>query len=138
MNAFLHANALALSTWWFRLGNEQKSRRYREIANEFLKGLQEVSENFVDNVISSLELILKYYTFKKIMFSLLWCYQNITSWIGTVICILWMVQLVNLYICDVRRKFSFRFELNFEFYVNIQIFILKMISGFSTIKLLSV
>lgn len=42
LNAFLHANALALSTWWFRLGNEQKSRRYREIANEFLKGLQEV------------------------------------------------------------------------------------------------
>lgn len=43
LNAFLHANALALSTWWIRLGNEQKSRRYREIANEFLRGLQEVS-----------------------------------------------------------------------------------------------
>lgn len=38
----MHANALALSTWWIRLGNEEKSRRYRDIANEFLRGLQEV------------------------------------------------------------------------------------------------
>lgn len=42
LNSFLHANALALSTWWIRLGNEEKSRRYRDIANEFLRGLQEV------------------------------------------------------------------------------------------------
>lgn len=42
LNAFLHANALALSTWWIRMGNEQKSRRYRDIANEFLRGLQDV------------------------------------------------------------------------------------------------
>lgn len=43
LNAFLHANALALSTWWIRLGNEEKSKRYRNIANEFLRGLQEVN-----------------------------------------------------------------------------------------------
>ncbi|XKL67138.1 hypothetical protein PGB90_010558 [Kerria lacca] len=42
LNAFMHANALALSTWWIRIGNEEKSQRYRDIANEFLRGLQEV------------------------------------------------------------------------------------------------
>lgn len=43
LNSFLHVNALTLSAWFSQMGNEAKANKYKNIANQFLQNIQEVS-----------------------------------------------------------------------------------------------
>lgn len=49
LNSILNQNARILSTWFGQIGNKYKATKYCVIAQEFLKGIQEVSKSSNDN-----------------------------------------------------------------------------------------
>lgn len=50
LNSILNQNARILSTWFGQIGNKYKATKYCVIAQEFLKGIQEVSKSSNDRI----------------------------------------------------------------------------------------